>query len=344
MDFFKRLFYKSSRVDIAAGKAVSGPRLSLVGSDTPARTRIWAVGGGKGGVGKSLVAANLGIGLSRLGKKVLMVDVDLGAANLHTLLNMDGGKVSLSNFFKSGSTDIIPFVSKTDFVNLDLVSGAKDSLDVADNCGEGLLRLKEALHKVPYDYVLLDIGPGTASNILDLFLMADEGILLTTSEPTSIENSYRFLKCLFLRRIRNIANSQEDTKIKELLHRVFAGQWSSRIKTVADILNRLREIDPGRGELLKEILGNTSVSIVVNQTRTQADREVGPAMKMACRNYFGIDIGFLGDIAYEDVVHESIRSKTPLALSGGQSEAARAIETCMQRLTNNELRQKRRMA
>jgi len=341
MDFLKPFFTKNSTVDSSVVRAASGQPLSVVGNDAPAETRIWAVGGGKGGVGKTLVASNLGIGLARLGKKVLMVDVDLGAANLHTLLNMDGGKVSLSNFFKSGLTDIAPFVSKTGFANLDMVSGAKDSLDVADISGDGLARLKKALGKVPYDYVLLDIGPGTTANILDMFLIADEGILLTSPEPTSIENSYRFLKCLFLRRIRNIANSRENSTIKQLLHKVFSGHWSTRIKTVADILNHLKALDPTHGELLKEILGNTSVSIIVNQTRTPADREIGPAMKMACRNYFGIEIGFLGEITYEDSVRESIHNKTPLILSGSQSQAARAIEICIHRLTNNERRQKR---
>jgi len=343
MDFFKRMLYRSSKAEAAGTETDTGPRLSIVDSDPAPPTRIWAVGGGKGGVGKSLLAANFGVGLAALGKKVLMVDVDLGAANLHTFLNMDGGRVSLSNFLKSGSVDIVPYISKTGFENLDLVSGAKDSLDVADNGGAGIARLAEALQDVPYEYVVLDIGPGTSANILDLFLMADEGILLTTPEPTSIENSYRFLKCLFLRRIRNIANSREETKLKELLHRIFAGQWSSRLKTVADILAQIKALDPTRGELLGEILGQTSVSIVVNQTRTQADRSIGSSMKAACRNYFGIDIGFLGDIGFEESVSESIRSKRPLVLSEGDSPASQAIESCLQVLLEREQQRRKSM-
>lgn len=347
MNFFKRMFNRESGPQAPQyASAQPAVQLTIVGKNgaEPPSTRIWAVGGGKGGVGKSLVAANLGIGLAKRGKRVLMVDVDLGAANLHTLLNSDGGKVSLSNFLKTGGTDIIPFISKTAFKDLDLVSGAKDSLDVADNGVEGIARLQEALGAVPYDYVVLDIGPGTAANILDLFLMADEGILLTTPEPTAIENSYRFLKCLFLRRIRNIANSRQDTELKGLLHRIFADQWSRRIKTVADILSQIKALDPAKGALLNEILGDTSVSILVNQVRCDADREIGPAMKAACRNYFGIDIGFLGDIGYEEKVYESIRDKSPLILSGSSSKAAGSIEACIAKLTESELSRKRRPA
>lgn len=343
MSILRRIFLDGPAANRRGNTAI-GPQLSVVGDGTPARTRVWAVGGGKGGVGKSLVAANFGIGLSKLGKRVLMVDVDLGAANLHTLLNTDGGRLSLSGFFKSGAADIVPFISKTGFANLDLVSGAKDTLDVADNGGAGIVKLREALPNVPYDYVILDIGPGTTSNILDLFLMADEGILITTPEPTSIENSYRFLKCLFLRRIRNITSSREDTKLKELLHRVFTGHWSRRIKTVADILNMLKELDPAKGALVNDILGDTSVSIIVNQVKNGADREIGPAMRRACRSYFGIDIGYFGNIDHDESVSESIRSKTPLILAGGRSAAAQSIDACMRRLMNNGPRQKRRMA
>src|ERR1700761_5318102 len=61
--------------------------------------QIWAVGGGKGGVGKSLVASSLAIALSRMGNKVIAVDLDLGGANLHTTLGLDLPKQTLGDFF-----------------------------------------------------------------------------------------------------------------------------------------------------------------------------------------------------------------------------------------------------
>src|SRR4051812_8546463 len=68
--------------------------------------QIWAVGGGKGGVGKSLIAANISIALARAGKKVCAIDLDLGAANLHTCLGIEIPQVTLSDFFSRREPDI----------------------------------------------------------------------------------------------------------------------------------------------------------------------------------------------------------------------------------------------
>jgi flagellar biosynthesis protein FlhG len=64
--------------------------------ETP-KKEIWAIGGGKGGTGKSLISANLGVALSKMGKQVLLVDADLGCANLHTLFGVEP-EMTLSDF------------------------------------------------------------------------------------------------------------------------------------------------------------------------------------------------------------------------------------------------------
>jgi Mrp family chromosome partitioning ATPase len=110
--------------------------------DPLARPKIWAVGGGKGGVGKSLVTSNLGILLTRAGNKALLVDADLGTANLHTFVKAEQTTLSLSKFLFTGEpSDIQHLISKTSIPNLDLISGAKDSLDVADLNGNKIMRL-----------------------------------------------------------------------------------------------------------------------------------------------------------------------------------------------------------
>ncbi len=140
------------------------PAIAEPGATNAARPRIWAVGGGKGGVGKSLVAANMGILLAKRGKRVVLVDVDLGAANLHTFLGMDAPDDTLSHFLKGEVRDIRRLVKKTGVENLEIISGAKDSLDVVDFGAASVKRLKDALSALGRDYVLLDIGPGTSAN------------------------------------------------------------------------------------------------------------------------------------------------------------------------------------
>ena len=155
--------------------------------------KIWSVGGGKGGVGKSMVAVNLAVTLSKLGEKVLLIDADLGAANLHTFLGIGNSKTTLCQFLNGAVTEIKEVISKTPVPNLEIISGAKDPLDAADTKKDAIEMLKEGIKGVDHDYVILDIGPGTSGHILELFLLANQGILITTPEPTSIDNTYRFL-------------------------------------------------------------------------------------------------------------------------------------------------------
>ncbi|MBI5286912.1 MAG: AAA family ATPase [Deltaproteobacteria bacterium] len=303
------------------------------------RPNIWAIGGCKGGVGKSLMTSSLGILLSGLGKRVLLVDVDLGAANLHSFVGVEGNSLSLSDLLKGRCLNIKHVIGRTSIPGLELISGAKDSLDVVDLNGNKVTRLQDALKNMEYNYILLDIGPGTSSNMLDLFLMADEGILMTTPEPTAIENTYRFLKCLFLRRMKKIMDPHGDSKLKVLLQKVFSEKEAQRTRTIADIFVRLRQLDWKQEQVLKAIMGDISVSIVINQAKRSEDRDIGSVMKRACYDYFGLEIGYLGHICYEDCVVDSIRSRRPLVLHYNHSESAKAIEVCLHRLM--EKRRKR---
>lgn len=292
----------------------------------PEAARIIAVGGGKGGVGKSMVAANFGVLLAARGKRVLMVDADLGAANLHTLFGVRGSSLSLSGYLKGEINDFNNLATLAGPANLYIISGDSDSLD-ASSCD--IARLIEAVSSADYDYVVLDIGPGTSNNNLDLFLACDHGMLVTTPDPTSVENSYRFLKCLLLRRIRNIINSNRDTRLKAILQEIFSGDWSMRIKTVAEIIDAVRSLDPDRGGALSDLMAETSLSILVNQTRYEDDSGLGKAMSKACRAYFGIDIKVAGNIPYEEEAAQSIRLKKPLVTGYPESSAAHAIKACL---------------
>ena len=87
---------------------------------------IWAIGGGKGGSGKSFITANIGICLSKLGVRVLLIDADLGGANLHTLLGISPPALSLADYIKKGVLRLREVLLSTDLPNLQLLTGAQD--------------------------------------------------------------------------------------------------------------------------------------------------------------------------------------------------------------------------
>ena len=137
------------------------------------RPEVWAVGGGKGGTGKSLVAASLGIHLAQMGRRVILVDGDLGAPNLHTILGLDPPPLALSDFIKRRFESIETVVFETGVERLSLISGARNSLDIESLKHFQKTRLLRVLLGLPADIVLLDLGAGTSLNVLDLFSLAD---------------------------------------------------------------------------------------------------------------------------------------------------------------------------
>lgn len=294
---------------------------------------VISVGGGKGGVGKSMVAANLGVLLASRGKRVLMVDADLGAANLHTFFGVMGRPATLSGLLKGEIDDLNKLVLSTGIDNLYLISGCNDSLDAA-GCKRD--RLAEAITTADYDYVILDIGPGTSFENLDLFLSCDTGVLVTTPEPTSIENSYRFIKCLLLRRMRGIIASERDTRLKALLTEVFSGEWKSSIKSVADIVNAVRRLDPERGAALTGLMAELKLFLLVNQAKRPEDLELGAAMSKACRGYFAMGIGSAGSIPYDEDACDAIRGKRPVLVSHPGSMAAVALTSALGSVLGSE--------
>jgi len=306
------------------------PDLKLV---KPVKRKIWTIGGGKGGVGKSFMTANMGILLAKSGKRVLLVDADLGAANLHTFVKAEKSKMSLSNFLLTGNlSDLQYVIARTSVENLDIISGSRDSLDVADFSGEKLTMLQEAFNSVEYDHILLDIGPGTSKNNLELFQMADEGVIITTPDPTSIENSYRFLKCLYRHRMKEVINSNDDGILRELLHKALDNKGQAPVMTIADIFLKIQRLDWDRGKYLKRQMGGRKVSIVINQAKNPEDADIGNAMQRACYDYFGLEVECVGCIDYDEYVVDSIRKRKPLMVHFGETQVARSIEDTLLRL------------
>lgn len=333
VNLFNRYFSST----VAESEHIKQPVYSRKADSALLRAQFLSIGGGKGGVGKSFVASNLGIILSRLGKKVLIVDADLGAANLHTFIGASGAKYSLSGYLKGEVPGIEEVISKTAIPNLDLISGAKDTLDVADLGDRRIARLHAGLKEAEYDYILLDNGPGTSSNLLDIFMMGDEGVLITTPEPTSIENTYRFLKCLILRKVKKVLDSQGDSRMRELLINAFNEKGAGRPRTIRETFEHIRLLDQKEIRELLAAKDNMKISVIINQTRRPEDHEVGHLMNRVCYDYFGINLNYLGYIGFSEFVSDSIRGRRPLTVHYKDSEPVREMEKCLQGLINRKI-------
>ena len=272
--------------------------------------RVWAVGGGKGGVGKSLFTANVSICLALMGHRVVGIDLDLGGANLHTCLGCPIPAKTLSDYLGGKVPAIDDLITETPIENLGLISGAQDEMGVAEVRQARKARLLAKLRTLEADYVILDLGAGTAPNTLDFFIAADQGILVVLPEPTSIENTYRFIKSVCHRKL---TTTEEFLEIGSIVDQILNVRVEDKA-TPLDLMDKLVKLNPRLGSKLKDGIVNFAPKLVVNQVRTQADIDVGTSIKIICKKYFGVSIDYLGYLEYDATVWESVKKRRPLLM------------------------------
>ncbi len=292
---------------------------------------IWAIGGGKGGTGKSLVVSSLAVHLSRTDNTVLLFDADLGTANLHTFLGLDRPQATLSDFVNRRGAKLKDIVLSTGVPNLSLISGARDAMDIANMKFARKMKILRHLHQQDQDYILLDLGSGTSYNVLDFFLSAQKGIFVASPEPTSIENTYRFIKGFFYRVVnRSIKNQNAKATIEDIFERADPERLNQPIKLLAAI----EAADNAVAAKIREDLSQVKLYLIINQARSQEDRRLGRYMKSACLKYFSLEVEYLGHVPYDDRVWQSIRQRRPFLLNYSLSPAARALAEICDKLTD----------
>ena len=295
--------------------------------------QIWAVGGGKGGIGKSLITANVGIVLAQLGKRVVLIDADLGGANLHTCLGVPSPRATLGEFITRKIENLEDIVNETPIPNLGLISGAYDFLGAANPKHAQKIRLLRKIQSLDYDFILLDLGAGTAYNTLDFFLTAEQGILAVLPEPTSIENAYRFIKTAFYRRLKML---EPHFGIREMIQLAMEQQSAKNVRTPADLLEEIRKVEPEKGERLIREMRRFRPKLIVNQVRAGGDAAIGHQIATAVRKYFGIDMEYIGHLEYDDAVWRSVRRRRPLLLEFPNSKLHRSFSGIVDRLLTGD--------
>jgi flagellar biosynthesis protein FlhG len=291
------------------------------------------VGGGKGGTGKTFIAGNLAISLSKTGKKVILIDADLGCANLHTCLGIKVTGATLSDFIRGKVKSIHDVLYETGIPNVSLINGAQDFLEIANPKYREKMKLIRQIRELDFEYLILDLGAGTSFNILDFFLVSDVGILTVLPEPTSIENVYRFIKSAFYRRFKKVVKAPE---IKDVITQAMDQKNDLGIRTPFDLIDQVEKIDAVIGRNLKEQLYDFKPKIIVNQVRSKDDITLGFSMRSSCSKYFGIQVEYIGYIEYDDVVWKATKLSRPVMLEFPYSKSAQQINKITYNLLKKE--------
>lgn len=291
--------------------------------------QTWAIGGGKGGVGKSLVASSLAIALSRAAGKVTALDLDLGGSNLHTALGTDLPKHTLSDFITGRTDDLKTLVVPSGIPDLTLISGAQDCVNVTQIDAAVERKLFQSIMNLNSDYVVMDLGAGTGFSTLDFFLFSDIGIIVLLPEPTSIENAYRFIKSSYY---RHLWHSPSLIEARPLIEMAMDTRNPKGIKSPSDLYREVTAKSPELSLRLKHQIERFRPKLIVNQARTQADIDIGFSVKSVCKKYFGIDLDYVGYLDYDSAVWQTVRRKRPLLLEFPNSRLVSSMERIVQYL------------
>lgn len=291
--------------------------------------RILAIGGGKGGVGKSVVSANLAAALAGEGRRCVVIDADLGGANLHTLLGVSRPRYTLSHLLAGDVDSLAELMVQTSVPNLWLVSGNQALLEMANLGHWQKGRLVRQIRRLDVDDVVLDLGAGSAFNVLDFFLLARRGIVVATPEPTAIENAEYFLRAAFYRSLREAARRPD---VAAAIRRLRESGQTRRLHSAQELIARVRAIDPPAAKPLEDRAQAFAPLLVVNQVRTAEQRGTGPRIVAACRERLGVSIELAGSIEADPNVPAAVERRQAALQAFPLCRFARQIEALARRL------------
>jgi len=285
-------------------------------------SRIYAVGGGKGGTGKSFITASLGTILAQQGKKVLLVDLDLGASNLHTFLTLGKPQLSLKQYLHKEVHDINDVVVQTKQPNLSIISSSGCSLEIANLYYAQKVKLIRAIKKLSYDYLFIDLGSGTHYNTLDFYLISNEGIIITTPEPISVENMFRFLNSIYLRKIKTVLRENNLNVIcQEYLNKI----KNSQIKSFSDIINFVKKYDAENGANIESCIKDQKIGLILNQFRWQVNKNFGHELTNICNKHLYFNYHFLGNVSSDHKVGDATMKDRLFVNEYGYAKTAKEI-------------------
>jgi len=290
--------------------------------------KIWAIGGGKGGTGKTFVTSAMGTYIAGKGKRVTLIDIDIGGANLHSFLGISRPKKSLTDFFEAGAS-LNKLAVKTGIDNMSLITGDIHSL-ASDNIKfTQKLKLFRHIMKLNKHYVIIDLGAGSHNNTIDTFLMADKKIVILEPEITSVENMYHFIKNALFRKLRM---SLREYGFKDIVEQMWERREEYNIKSLRELIDSIRVNFSHVGDIIDRELSDFKLCLILNKIRSSDDILIGSSMKSIFMKYLGVDTKFAGFVEYDDSVWRSVRERRPFMLNYSLSRSAKEVEVFTENL------------
>ena len=260
-----------------------------------------------------------------------MVDTDLGGANLHSYLGIKTPKVTIYDFFLRKASTLDELLMDTSVEGLKILPGSNEIVGMANPRYFTKLKFMRHIQQLQADYVLLDVGAGTSYNTLDLFAMADTGIVVTIPEKPAIESAYGFIKASIYRKLLTVF--QKNLKLHDLIDQVRNPVNEEGIRNVRELIQRANEISPESVAELESTIRAIDLRLVVNFVQNSHEEAIGPKMVKLVKRYLSISPEYVGSIPFSGKVRESLAKQTSLLMEDSEDEASAALVFAARKLT-----------
>jgi len=287
--------------------------------------RIIPIASGKGGVGKSLVAANIAVAFAQAGKSVVLADLDLGASNLHLVLGHHSPQMGIGTFLNNTKSNFADVIANTDVRGLRFIPGDNEIPGTANLSmpqRKALVRKLLAL-KDDTDILVLDLGAGTHQSILEFFLLSNQGIVVSAPAVTAVLNAYVFLKNTVFRLMFNSCG--KGSPARALLEKIRKDGAGHSKLYIPKMLPEIEKIDPASYEKFTERLNTLRPRLIMNMVDEPKNADVAMKIRRSCEEYLDLKIEHMGIIYRDGIQDTALSSRLPIVLYKPQSVLSQAI-------------------
>jgi flagellar biosynthesis protein FlhG len=292
--------------------------------------KVIPVASGKGGVGKSILSANLGIMLASYGRRTVLVDLDLGGSNLHTYLGLKNRQPGIGNYVSDKSLDFNSLIVDTPYTNLKFIAGDVLVTGTANLIHSQRKGLISRIEKLEADFVVLDLGSGTGLNVIDFFLIANSGIIVTTPQTPAVLNAYNFLKNAVFRHLQR--NLSSPKKVVNYLKDVVKDKAPGATPTISQILEKIDRISQKAGGEARDLVNAVFPHLVVNMAESPEDLEIAYNLRDLVTKNLSVNFGCLGFLYQDKAVAAAIKGLKPVVVEREDSLVSREIDRIAQKI------------
>ncbi|MDR1396405.1 MAG: P-loop NTPase [Desulfarculales bacterium] len=267
---------------------------------------VLSVGGGKGGIGKTVITANLGMVMARLGHSALIIDADLGGSDLHNLLALDNSEPGLGELLTGRGHELSGLIKPVREPRLYFVPGDACLPNAANPKFQRKRKLFRDISRLSQDFVLLDLGAGSSLTVTDFFLSTPFTLLVMTPEQAAELNAFNFYKNMVYRLLTPLSRESRGLAAALALFRE-----RSRGPGSQAMLSLLASLDGDTEKQARALLAGIRPKLVLNRLRSIDEFIQARQVQAWADEDLGLNVEIMAFLPEDEVVRESARSGTP---------------------------------